>query len=110
MKIRKGFVSNSSSSSFMMYGICVESLDRLPRFAGKEITWQDEDDFEKQLISSGLELRQPGESRYIGRSWCKVADNQTGAEFKKRVEELISEVTGIQNPQCSTLEMAWYNG
>jgi hypothetical protein len=104
MKIRTGFVSNSSSSSFCIYGIALEErvdLSFLPagRYGDHEI--------------EGLEiLKYSDYGVYIGRSWSDVKDDETGAMFKKSIEEKLKEVFKgkIELPACRTHSEAWYDG
>lgn len=109
MKVRTGFVSNSSSTSFAIYGVCI-----------------DEDTFEKLLKTKGIEVKEDFdclfeldkyveweesmpmldiirdsecEAVYIGRWLSDIGDNETGGEFRKSVEEAIKKELGIS--QCS---------
>jgi hypothetical protein len=81
MKIRQGFVSNSSSSSFLIWGACH------PR----NVKISDEM-FEK--LDNAMLLH--GEGCYIGRSLMEINDNETGAQFKKRTEEDIEKIIGVK--------------
>lgn len=116
MKLRYGFVSNSSSQSFLIWGIQVDDLKELPAFASETEDDDDEygdryDEADRVLAKLGLEMHSPDCSGYyIGASWAKVKDNETGAQFKERVKALIAKATGLANPKCSTHEEAWRDG
>jgi hypothetical protein len=46
---------------------------------------------------------------YIGISYCNIKDNETGKQFKKRVEKLVSEFCG-KKTKCDVYEEAFYDG
>jgi hypothetical protein len=104
MKIRKGFVSNSSSSSFCIYGIDLnESAD---------LSFLSKAEYSDPEIE-GLEIHRYADCGiYIGRSWCAIKDDETGAMFKKSIEEKLKEVfkDKIEIPACRTHSEAWYDG
>jgi hypothetical protein len=56
-----------------------------------------------------------GESHvYIGVSWDKVGENETGKQFKRRVEDLVANVMEQIEyeealPKCGTHEEAWHD-
>lgn len=111
MKIRNGFVSNSSSSSFCIYGVCVErgdekhvfsdeiiksivaeQLDMVPREVSDEtirnFDLTEVDDLEYILAKSiGTDCWRGEEAFYFGRKWCRIKDDETGAQFKQSIEE-----------------------
>ena len=97
MKIRQGFVSNSSSSSFLIYGVTVPSNEDLY------------DKCDKLKLVCKSPPYEDGRCMYIGRSWCEVKDDETGAQFKKRVKEELTKFFG-KEVECGTLENAWYDG
>ena len=125
MKIRSGFVSNSSTSSFLIYGVAVESsklkelLDERAKSSGAVEEDEDmESDDEHFCLSTILEkicdkvdfeFHFPTDDTwYIGRSWSDIGDDQTGAQFKKEVEEAIDDMLG-EGMDCETHSMAWDN-
>jgi hypothetical protein len=99
MKIRKCFVSNSSTTSFCIYGTTVKrGTDAYERASSGN------------LEHNGLECYHPSfyDDYVVGISWCKVKDNQTGKQFKEDVEALIERLIGEKLP-CNTYEEAWHD-
>ena len=95
MKIRQGFISNSSTTSFCIYGVCLHGNAR------------------DKSIAKPLE-KIPGNPNYynseyfVGIPWCNIEDDETGAQFKARVKKLLLE-SGISE-EPSTYKEAWYDG
>jgi hypothetical protein len=113
MKIRNGFVSNSSSSSFMIYGAYLdkeEIVDAvLPLFTQKDLEEMEledmehlkeyiEDDFnftlEKKLGDLEIHGSYDGDGRYIGVTWSQIGGDETGNQFKARVRNAIEKIFG----------------
>ena len=113
MKTRLGFVANSSSSSFLIYGVG-GSLEDIFEKIGYTIT-PDEDRWTVlDKLASDLDLafyyNSDGEFGAIGKSWSKVSDDQTGRQFKEEVETKIKSVAKKDDIQFGTYEDSWYNG
>lgn len=107
MKIRQGFVSNSSSSSFMIFGAYVTISDII------KSEDNDCDDVEVALEGTGLTFSF-GASDYheevcVGRSYSSIKDDETGKQFKNDVEEKLEKLVG-HKVSCSLCQEAWYNG
>ncbi len=101
MKVRIGFVSNSSSSSFLMYGA---------RIRESTVDSVDAKDMSGLIVEYGNpDLRDYDEDVYVGRSWGSVGDDETGLAFKQSIEKAIESVFGT-GKTCRTMEDAWYNG
>lgn len=98
MKIRNGFVSNSSTSSFLIYGICIEEDGEL-----------NYDDIYDIAEKNNLRCYHLYDSFYIGKSWSKVKDNQTGLQFKESITEKIKKAFPDYKGKLETFEQAWDN-
>ena len=122
MKIRNGFVSNSSTSSFCIYGTHLEYEDDLIKaliekgFATKEelldgvseYAWNKNNKFFTGDI--GFECPYDGDDGvYIGIEWNKIKDDETGAQFKARIEEKMKDLLG-NDVECGTYSEAWRDG
>ena len=117
MKIRRGFISNSSSCSFCIYGISINPQKLCEKLIenGIKLTEADKEEiyewFDKNnKITENLEIRYGPDygdrDLYIGKEWANILDNQTGAEFKKEIEEKIKKLIG-KDTKCFTHEEAW---
>jgi hypothetical protein len=112
MKVRNGFVSNSSTSSFLIYGVCF-SEDELYDKLGieeepEEGVWEILEELAEEL---DMEYNSPydwGEN-FLGISWDQVGDDETGGEFKAKIEKKLKEKFG-NDIQCDTHEGAWRDG
>lgn len=116
MKTRKGFVSNSSSTSFCMYGTTF-SYDDIKVYMKKiGMTMEDEeedlgfwvqehyDKFPGLAIFSEYE----NETCYIGRLWKYIGDDETGSQLKKDVENNLKKCFG-EEFECGTIDETIYN-
>ena len=104
MKIRSGFVSNSSSSSFCILGIAVddetyEKLDNIPYSS------RNEDTLDTQTGISNED------DRYIGYCPEKMKDDETLSQFKDRIVEAANKlgITINKNEICWITD-GGYNG
>lgn len=140
MKIRQGFVSNSSSSSFCIYGITVDEDEVKEALIAKGATEDELSDGlyeyfdswsydykkrEGKLTAEDIaeqedKFFQPGDGFdyhnphdygeiYIGVEWSSIGDDETGSQFKDRIDAKLTELFG-KEISCSTLEEAWRDG
>jgi hypothetical protein len=96
MKLRSGFVSNSSTSSFLIYG-----MEMTPKFSKLLEAKQegDKEDFDlyEALEESGLEYFAETEwNDIVGVSLITIGEDETLRAFKARVKTQIESVFGTQ--------------
>ena len=101
MKARAGFVANSSSSSFTIYGVHIDDIE-------------DEGQLPKGFEKSGLGVwyGDPNwrEGLYVGRTWEGISDDETGKQFKESVEKALKQLFPDRKLEPTTIEEAWYDG
>lgn len=109
MKIRQGFVSNSSTTSFCIYGSWVD----VPRVV-EDPNDEDSDYLEDYEVlddicsKHGLSYSSIDSNYAVGLGPDDIKDNETGAQFKKRVQDAISAAFGPHS--CSWIQEAGYDG
>lgn len=119
MKIRNGFVSNSSSSSFCIFGSEYSGVEDQVRAILTERAKDDPDTLseiencdEAELVElyikdTELEVHYgPDGEGYIGREYTSIGLDETGREFQESVNKVL-EPLGLSG---NTFEEGWYNG
>jgi len=103
MKIRKGFVSNSSTTSFCIYGLYFDS--NAAAVAASSVDSMDEIDY--ALLHYGQ-----NDEVYAGLSPTEIEDDETGRQFKDRIEEKLKEIFPnlSEHQKFGYFEDAYYDG
>jgi len=111
MKIRSGFVSNSSSSSFCIYGCYLyegmeEEFKKLlfdflsktsPEFNENKYKYEKSYAYElpykiRKYIPKDISFEWGESKGYIGREYSTLRDDETGEQFKKYTDDLLSQI------------------
>jgi hypothetical protein len=123
MKVRSGFVSNSSSSSFCIYGACFDLDEMLEKVRSTNFLTEDvlneiaqfEEEGEyyeiTEVLQSKMNLKfnqdEDQEKFWIGKSWSSIGDDETGKEFKDSVKAELEKVFG-PGIDCNTYDEVIY--
>ena len=111
MRIRNGFVSNSSSASFVLWGICNDKKFEFTIDDMDEFTWG-KNKIEGLKISSGIEnYRQ--ETQFIGFSPETMKNDETLLQFKQRIVDILvnkCNISGVTVDDIKFYADAGYNG
>jgi len=111
MKVRNGFVSNSSSSSFCAYGISAdreEVLQAWKKKKGVDASEDEDEDYDdmydiaNELIEDVdlyMEVGYDSEYFYFGRCYTSAADTWTFGDFKKSVQADVDTI--FEGKECS---------
>jgi len=119
MKMRNGFVSNSSSSSFVVYGATIEKDELLEallkKFPDLEVEMDEDGEIfleEKDIYDiiwdvpdadvQSLSLAEYDDLFMICRPLAEIEENETLAQFKSRVHSALDKI-GIDEEYCSII-------
>ena len=116
MKYRQGFVSNSSTTSFCLYGVCLEACELRVLLGLPEEDDEDEgEDAVYAAIDNLVEKQLPEGFRYdihdeviIGRQFTSIEDEETGKQFKENTIKVLTKVLpGLKPEQFDIQEEAF---
>ena len=119
MKVRNGFVSNSSSSSFCIYGTEMDLGDLIEKIKESNILpeeelerMEEEDEWYElgELLEEklGLTTYQSDDNFWIGKEWSSIDDDETGRQFKENVKAKLEKAFG-PDVECDTYDEEIYN-
>lgn len=125
MKIKTDFVTNSSSSSFVVMGTYIE-IDDIPEEKLTVVSAKlncDLDELKRdryELLEALLETTDlefsfgdtdlfDDEPPAIGICYTKMLDDETLADFKSRIKSQILKYVGVEVDKVNHIEMCWEN-
>ena len=119
MKLRLGFVSNSSTTSFCIYGIVLSRDELLEKLVDKnlrDLCEKEEDcDLDKICSLSHSDLTHhtgPEGEEYIGKDMSSIKDEETFGEFKNKIKDslkllLNKDCQEMIEKECRIHEESW---
>lgn len=115
MKVRSGFVSNSSSSSFLIYGAWVD-VSKVKDMLKSKLSEEDLKELEEDPYMLGefadslpmyYHFDYESDACAFGRSFSSIKDDETGKGFKDSVKEKLREMFG-EDVKCDTIRHEYY--
>jgi hypothetical protein len=115
MKIRIGFVSNSSTSSFCIFGCCIDMGDACSNLIMTGSILENETCSSRGVIEdiaaqNGIEFYQIEDNSdiYLGFDFTSIPDNVNVGEWKKEKEGILKKFFG-ENINYSVYLRGWAN-
>ena len=118
MKLRMGFVSNSSTTSFCIFGMELDYEEAEKIILDKKLATIEEIDdngvweyLDLDLPDSKLEVHVawPWDMCWIGKSYTSMGLKETREEFENGVRSELKELLG-KDVECGIHEEAWRDG
>jgi hypothetical protein len=98
MKTRQGFVSNSSTTSFVIYGVVVKRDNGLfCKDAKDPIMYQNA--LQEAAEQLDMEYWDDEDDIYIGRSWAGIGGNETGDQLRDSVYAALKKLGITETPE-----------
>ena len=116
MKYRQGFVSNSSTTSFCIFGVCLDNaeFEELLKIPEEQSEHEDYDFYEvldnwgSSELPDGFIFEEHDENVFIGRKFTTILDHETGEQFKEHTKAvLMTALPGLTSEQFSIHEEAF---
>ena len=119
MKIRLGFVSNSSTTSFCIYGCCLEESEALAMLSKTGIITKEQEEYSEpwEILDEMAEENKIechsgqdyDDSVWFGFSLTAIPDDVNVGEWKKEKTEMLKKFFG-DDVKCGIYLEAWRDG
>ena len=111
MKIRIGFVSNSSTTSFCIFGTYIEDIQELTdKMNENGIETSDAVEYAE---CQGVDVYHPpydSNVAYVGFDFSAIPDDVVVKDWKKEKENEMKKIFGDDTINCSVMSDGWHDG